>query len=106
MEKNAAPLSAMPTTAIDCGSVELFTAEAEATLSALYQTVREAYGDTAANSAAQRWLDLFENRLAAAETEQPFLRSITRAVIRLFVDSRDFDAPGQSRSPRPAIGRA
>jgi hypothetical protein len=106
MERNTAPHSTAPTPVIDCGSVEIFTAEAEAAISALYQTVRESYGDSAAKSAAQRWLDAFESRLDAVEMGPCFLRNVTRAAIRLFLASHDPDYCDRNGSLRAAMKRA
>ena len=63
-----------------------FTREAERFLAALYCCVREMYGERAANSAAEEWLRIFEERFDEA-CDFPELTNITAAAIALFISS-------------------
>jgi hypothetical protein len=69
-----------------CGCLASFAQDAEHSLAALYYCVREIYDERAAHSAAEEWLQVFEERLEGS-SDLPELTRITAAAIALFVST-------------------
>jgi hypothetical protein len=62
-------------------SVAAFAHEAECALSALYHSVRERYGEKAAFSVAEEWLENFDQRIEDCKNAIPAIREITLSTI-------------------------